>query len=185
MARMRPRSTPPSFLTRKMTPRGRPAPSPSSLQRDHGMASAWLQLGAVGPWRVQIDPTTDGPSAIAIPIANAATSSRRLETPVTAYGRLAARYMLQTKRSAAGWTTREQARPPAAAAGTAIAPPRRPSLRSRLSDRVVSSLAPGATPSPNCATRAASEMSDRAIFFADTSVVAAVRGGISADSAVA
>ena len=38
-----------------------------------GMASAWLQMGAIGPWRVQIDPATDGPSATPVPIPNADT----------------------------------------------------------------------------------------------------------------
>jgi len=28
-----------------------------------GMASAWLQMGAVGPWRMRFDPAADGPSA--------------------------------------------------------------------------------------------------------------------------
>ena len=35
-----------------------------------GMASAWLQMGAVGPWRAKLDPATDGPSASAVPVAN-------------------------------------------------------------------------------------------------------------------
>jgi carboxypeptidase C (cathepsin A) len=35
-----------------------------------GMASAWLQMGAVGPWRLSLDPASDGPSAPAAPIAN-------------------------------------------------------------------------------------------------------------------
>jgi carboxypeptidase C (cathepsin A) len=38
-----------------------------------GMASAWLQMGAVGPWRVRLDPATDGPSASAVPVPNAET----------------------------------------------------------------------------------------------------------------
>lgn len=38
-----------------------------------GMASAWLQLGALGPWRVRLDAQTDGPSASAVPVANADT----------------------------------------------------------------------------------------------------------------
>jgi carboxypeptidase C (cathepsin A) len=38
-----------------------------------GMASAWLQMGAVGPWRVRLDPATDGPSATPAPIPNADT----------------------------------------------------------------------------------------------------------------
>lgn len=38
-----------------------------------GMASAWLQLGAVGPWRIRIDLATDGPSATAVPVPNLET----------------------------------------------------------------------------------------------------------------
>ena len=38
-----------------------------------GMASAWLQMGAVGPWRVRIDPARDGPSATGVPVANRET----------------------------------------------------------------------------------------------------------------
>jgi carboxypeptidase C (cathepsin A) len=38
-----------------------------------GMASAWLQMGAAGPWRVRIDLATDGPSATAAPIPNVDT----------------------------------------------------------------------------------------------------------------
>ena len=38
-----------------------------------GMASAWLQMGAVGPWRVRLDAATDGPSVTPIPIPNADT----------------------------------------------------------------------------------------------------------------
>jgi carboxypeptidase C (cathepsin A) len=38
-----------------------------------GMASAWLQMGAAGPWRVRIDPPSDGPSATAVPVANTDT----------------------------------------------------------------------------------------------------------------
>ena len=38
-----------------------------------GMASAWLQMGAVGPWRAKIDPATDGPSASAVPVENQET----------------------------------------------------------------------------------------------------------------
>jgi carboxypeptidase C (cathepsin A) len=38
-----------------------------------GMASAWLQMGAVGPWRVRFDPATDSSSATPIPVANADT----------------------------------------------------------------------------------------------------------------
>jgi carboxypeptidase C (cathepsin A) len=38
-----------------------------------GMASAWLQMGAIGPWRVRIDPASDGPSASPVPIPNAET----------------------------------------------------------------------------------------------------------------
>ena len=38
-----------------------------------GMASAWLQMGAVGPWRVRLDPALDAPSASAVPVPNADT----------------------------------------------------------------------------------------------------------------
>ena len=38
-----------------------------------GMASAWLQMGAAGPWRVRIDPAIDGPSATAVPVPNTET----------------------------------------------------------------------------------------------------------------
>jgi carboxypeptidase C (cathepsin A) len=38
-----------------------------------GMASAWLQMGAVGPWRVRLDAATDGPSATPVAIPNADT----------------------------------------------------------------------------------------------------------------
>jgi carboxypeptidase C (cathepsin A) len=38
-----------------------------------GMTSAWLQMGAVGPWRVRLDPRTDGPSASPVPVPNAET----------------------------------------------------------------------------------------------------------------
>ncbi|HEY0184487.1 MAG TPA: septum formation initiator [Rhodopila sp.] len=38
-----------------------------------GMASAWLQMGALGPWRVQLDQAADGPSAPPTPIPNAET----------------------------------------------------------------------------------------------------------------
>lgn len=38
-----------------------------------GMASAWLQVGGVGPWRVRLDPRTDGPSASPVPVPNADT----------------------------------------------------------------------------------------------------------------
>jgi carboxypeptidase C (cathepsin A) len=38
-----------------------------------GMASAWLQMGAIGPWRVRIDPASDGPSATPVPIPNTDT----------------------------------------------------------------------------------------------------------------
>jgi len=38
-----------------------------------GMASAWLQMGAVGPWRIRLDPASDGPSAPAVPVPNADT----------------------------------------------------------------------------------------------------------------
>jgi len=36
-----------------------------------GMASAWLQVGAIGPWRAKLDPHADGPSASPVPVANA------------------------------------------------------------------------------------------------------------------
>ncbi|MEA2788631.1 MAG: hypothetical protein QOG73_1037 [Acetobacteraceae bacterium] len=35
-----------------------------------GMASAWLQMGALGPWRVHLDPASSGPSASAVPVPN-------------------------------------------------------------------------------------------------------------------
>jgi carboxypeptidase C (cathepsin A) len=38
-----------------------------------GMASAWLQMGAVGPWRVRLDNASDGPSTAAVPILNTDT----------------------------------------------------------------------------------------------------------------
>lgn len=38
-----------------------------------GMASAWLQMGAIGPWRVRLDTHVDGPSASAVPLPNAET----------------------------------------------------------------------------------------------------------------
>jgi carboxypeptidase C (cathepsin A) len=38
-----------------------------------GMASAWLQMGAVGPWRVRLDQASDGPSATPTPIPNVDT----------------------------------------------------------------------------------------------------------------
>jgi carboxypeptidase C (cathepsin A) len=38
-----------------------------------GMASAWLQMGAVGPWRVRLDAATDGPSTTPVPVPNADT----------------------------------------------------------------------------------------------------------------
>jgi carboxypeptidase C (cathepsin A) len=38
-----------------------------------GMASAWLQMGAVGPWRVKLDLASDGPSSSAVPVPNAET----------------------------------------------------------------------------------------------------------------
>ena len=54
-----------------------------------GMASAWLQVGAVGPWRVRLDPRTDGPSAAPAPVPNADTwldyYSRRIMLPHTLY----------------------------------------------------------------------------------------------------
>jgi carboxypeptidase C (cathepsin A) len=38
-----------------------------------GMASAWLQMGAVGPWRIRLDPAAAGPSASPVPMANPET----------------------------------------------------------------------------------------------------------------
>ena len=38
-----------------------------------GMASAWLQMGAVGPWRVRLDPALNGPSTSPVPIPNTDT----------------------------------------------------------------------------------------------------------------
>ncbi len=38
-----------------------------------GMASAWLQMGALGPWRVRLNPHTDGPSSAPVPVPNAET----------------------------------------------------------------------------------------------------------------
>jgi carboxypeptidase C (cathepsin A) len=38
-----------------------------------GMASAWLQMGAIGPWRVRLTPASDGPATPAIMIPNADT----------------------------------------------------------------------------------------------------------------
>ncbi|WP_428487722.1 S10 family peptidase [Rhodopila sp.] len=38
-----------------------------------GMASAWLQMGALGPWRVRLDTHVDGPSASPVPVPNAET----------------------------------------------------------------------------------------------------------------
>jgi carboxypeptidase C (cathepsin A) len=38
-----------------------------------GMASAWLQMGAVGPWRVRLDVSSDAPSTPATPIPNTDT----------------------------------------------------------------------------------------------------------------
>ena len=38
-----------------------------------GMASAWLQMGAVGPWRVRLDAAADGPSTTPVPVPNADT----------------------------------------------------------------------------------------------------------------
>ncbi len=38
-----------------------------------GMASAWLQMGAVGPWRVRLDPAADGPATAAVPVPNTDT----------------------------------------------------------------------------------------------------------------
>jgi carboxypeptidase C (cathepsin A) len=38
-----------------------------------GMASAWLHMGALGPWRVALNPASDGPSASAAPVPNTDT----------------------------------------------------------------------------------------------------------------
>jgi carboxypeptidase C (cathepsin A) len=38
-----------------------------------GMASAWLQMGAAGPWRVQLDLATNGPASTAATIPNTDT----------------------------------------------------------------------------------------------------------------
>ncbi len=58
-----------------------------------GMASAWLQTGAVGPWRVRLDPHTDGPSTSPEPVANAETwldftDLVFLDPPGTGYSRI-------------------------------------------------------------------------------------------------
>jgi carboxypeptidase C (cathepsin A) len=58
-----------------------------------GMASAWLQMGAVGPWRVAIDGASNGPSAPAIPIANPdtwldVTDLVFIDPPATGYSRI-------------------------------------------------------------------------------------------------
>ncbi len=58
-----------------------------------GMASAWLQMGAVGPWRVRLDPHADGPSASPEPVANAETwldftDLVFLDPPGTGYSRV-------------------------------------------------------------------------------------------------
>jgi len=58
-----------------------------------GMASAWLQMGAVGPWRVRLDPHADGPSASAVPVPNAETwldftDLVFLDPPGTGYSRI-------------------------------------------------------------------------------------------------
>jgi carboxypeptidase C (cathepsin A) len=57
-----------------------------------GMASAWLQMGAVGPWRVRLDPS-DGPSATAAPIPNLDTwldftDMVFIDPPGTGYSRI-------------------------------------------------------------------------------------------------
>jgi carboxypeptidase C (cathepsin A) len=58
-----------------------------------GMASAWLQMGAVGPWRVRLDAQADGPSASPEPVANAETwldftDLVFLDPPGTGYSRI-------------------------------------------------------------------------------------------------
>ncbi|MDR3529615.1 MAG: peptidase S10 [Rhodopila sp.] len=60
-----------------------------------GMASAWLQMGAIGPWRVRLDPGTDGPSAPAVPVPNAETwlgftDLVFIDPPGTGYSRILA-----------------------------------------------------------------------------------------------
>ncbi len=60
-----------------------------------GMASAWLQMGAVGPWRVRLDVRDDGPSASPVPIANLDTwldftDLVFIDTPGTGYSRILA-----------------------------------------------------------------------------------------------
>jgi carboxypeptidase C (cathepsin A) len=58
-----------------------------------GMASAWLQMGALGPWRVRLDARTDGPSASAQPVVNDDTwldftDLVLLDPPGTGYSRI-------------------------------------------------------------------------------------------------
>ncbi len=58
-----------------------------------GMASAWLQMGALGPWRVRIDGATDGPSVSAVPVPNADTwldftDLVFIDPPATGYSRI-------------------------------------------------------------------------------------------------
>jgi carboxypeptidase C (cathepsin A) len=58
-----------------------------------GMASAWLQMGALGPWRVRVDPASDGPSAMAVPVPNADswldfTDLVFIDPPGTGYSRI-------------------------------------------------------------------------------------------------
>lgn len=58
-----------------------------------GMASAWLQLGAVGPWRIQLDPAQDGSSATPTPIPNLdtwldLTDLVFIDPPGTGYSRI-------------------------------------------------------------------------------------------------
>jgi carboxypeptidase C (cathepsin A) len=58
-----------------------------------GMASAWLHVGAIGPWRVRLDPQTAGPSASPVPVANAETwldftDLVFLDPPGTGYSRI-------------------------------------------------------------------------------------------------
>ncbi|MFL5288397.1 MAG: S10 family peptidase [Rhodopila sp.] len=60
-----------------------------------GMASAWLQVGAVGPWRVRLDPRTDGPSASPTPVPNGDTwldftDLVFIDPPGTGYSRILA-----------------------------------------------------------------------------------------------
>jgi len=59
-----------------------------------GMASAWLHMGAIGPWRVKLDARTDGPSASPVTVPNAETwldftDLVFIDPPGTGYSRIA------------------------------------------------------------------------------------------------